>query len=281
MRLTRMALMVGGLVALAGGCTKATGGGQSVRVGVSAASTASAATQGSGSTVAIDGGNGLSIDRVRMVVRRVELEAPEGSVCTPASSGSDDDASNDGGGADTSATATTSGDSGSGSDDGGDDAGECEFGGGPFLVDLSGSGLDTGIHWVATIDVPAGTYAESKIVINTIPAGKAGSDAGLEAMAAAHASILVDGTLNESPFTFSTPFEVQQQREGAIVIDPATSNNLTLDVDPSGWFRAADGSLLSPTDATATGAILANIRASIRILHDDDRDGKDDDHPTP
>jgi hypothetical protein len=39
--------------------------------------------------------------------------------------------------------------------------------------------------------------------------------------------------------------------------------------------------MLDPADPTARGAILANIRASIRILHDDDGDGHDDDDHGP
>jgi hypothetical protein len=288
-------MVIGGLLVVASGCsTKGTAGAKSASVAVSAAGTAASA-QGTGSSAAIDGGNGVSIDRVRLVVREVELEAPEGAVCPSTSSGSGDGATDTGSGTGSgSSTGTGSGSgmaastgSGSGSDssgtgiDGKGSDGDCEFGGGPFLVDLSGSGLDSGIHWVAAIEAPAGTYEESKIVINTLPAALAGADAGLAEMAAANASIIVDGTLNATPFTFATPIEVQQKREGAITIDPATSTNLTLDVDPSGWFKAADGSLLSPTDPTATGAILANIRASIRIVHDNNRDGKDDEHPTP
>jgi hypothetical protein len=158
-----------------------------------------------------------------------------------------------------------------------DDHGECEVEGGPFLVDLSGEALASGVHWVAELDVPAGTWHEVKFVINTINAEKAGGDAGLLEMVDAHASILVDGTRDGAPFTFSLPLEVQQKREGDIVVDPSTGANVTLDVDPSGWFKAADGSRLDPEDPTARGAIIQNVKASIRVLHDDDGDGHDDD----
>jgi hypothetical protein len=184
------------------------------------------------------------------------------------------------GGGDGSGSGDSGGDDGSG-DDGG---GECEIEAGPFLVDLSGDTLTGPVHWVATVDVPFGTYQEIKFKVNTISAAKAGTDAGLLAMVDAHASILVEGTRSTTvngttttaPFSFSTPMEVAQKREGAIVV--AEGANVTLDVDPSGWFKAADGTMLDPADATARGAIEANIRASIRVLQDDDEDGHDDGH---
>jgi hypothetical protein len=166
----------------------------------------------------------------------------------------------------------------SGGDDGmdDDDGDECEIEGGPYLIDLAGADLTGGVHFVVGLDVPAGTYEEVKFKINTISASKAGTDAGLLAMADAHASILVDGTMDGVPFQFSTPMALTQSREGAIVVDDATGANVTLDFDASGWFKAADGSKLDPTAPTDQGAILANIRASIRVVSDDDHDGKED-----
>jgi hypothetical protein len=97
-------------------------------------------------------------------------------------------------------------------------------------------------------------------------------------MAAAHASIRVDGTMDGVGFTFSTPMALKQEREGPIVVDPKTGANVTLDFDASGWFKAADGGKLDPTDPADRGQILANIRASIRVVSDDDHDGKEDGH---
>jgi hypothetical protein len=95
-------------------------------------------------------------------------------------------------------------------------------------------------------------------------------------MAAAHASILVDGTMDGVAFQFSTPMALTQKREGALVVDADTGANVTLDFDASTWFKTADGGKLDPTDPTDQGAILANIRASIRVVSDDDHDGEED-----
>jgi hypothetical protein len=109
-----------------------------------------------------------------------------------------------------------------------------------------------------------------------IDAAKAGQDAGLLAMAQAGASILVNGTVDGAPFEFASAVSVSQKREGAIVVDPVTGTNVTLDLDPSGWFKAADGSRLDPADPAARSVIEARIQASLRVLCDDDEDGEDD-----
>jgi hypothetical protein len=169
---------------------------------------------------------------------------------------------------------------GSGSDDGGDhdDDDACEGSFGPFDVDLAGSALHGGVSFAFDAPIPAGTYEELVIKINTVPAAHAGGNQVLLDLAAAHASILVDGFVEDTPttvqpFTFSTPLEVKQKREGKIVVGPGS--NVTLDFDPSHWFDGPNGRL-DPADPTAQGAILANIRASIRILEDDDHDGHED-----
>lgn len=226
----------------------------------------------------IDGGNGISIDRVRLVVKKFEVE---GTPACPATAAA---ASTTGmGGPGKGLTAADHGSDGSGSaggtsgaDDGsagdGSDDGECEIESGPFLVDLQGTALTVGVHAVAGIDLPAGTYEELRFQIAPT------SDVTGDLAAMAGASIVVDGTDGTTPFTFKSSLSVSQKREGAIVVDPTTGTNVTLDFDPSGWFRAADGTKLDPSSADAAAAIEANIRASVRVVHDDDHDGEDDDH---
>ncbi len=147
---------------------------------------------------------------------------------------------------------------------------------GPFLVDLPGAAP---IHQVFDSSVPSGTYCELRFVINTLPAEKAGGDAGLIEMAQLHASIAVDGVVGAdggSAFTFTTPMEVDQSREGTFTVSSG-SNNITLNIDPSGWFKAPDGSDLDPRDPSNRGRILANMRHSIRLFPDRDRHGEDED----
>ncbi|HSN13373.1 MAG TPA: hypothetical protein VLT61_01995 [Anaeromyxobacteraceae bacterium] len=214
----------------------------------------------------VTGGPGVTVDKVRMVVRRVSVE---GASC---------DASEDQGtSTTTTAVTTTSSTTGTSDDTGtqeGSDGCADEFNYGPYYLELTGDALKGPVAFAFSAPVPAGTYEEVEIQVNTIPSGMAGTDAGLQAMASAHASIIVDGLLDagtstERAFTFSTPMAVEQEREGQIVVGDAPAN-LTLDFDPSGWFTAPDGSRLDPNDPTNQGQILANIRASLRLVKDGD-----------
>jgi hypothetical protein len=252
--------------ALLFGCTGATKKGLSV-----SASTRGATTTGAATTASLDAGNGLTIDRVRLVVRKVEVEGtpacPAPTTGTPGMSATSGTASGEDHG------------SGDGSGDSGDsgDGDPCSVSGGPFLLDLSGDALTGGVHWVAGLTLPPGTYHEVVFRIGPVTTAEAGTDAGLLAMATAGTSVAVDGLLSGAAFSFTTDLRATQKREGAIVVDPTTGANVTLDVDPTGWFKAADGTLLDQTKPADLAAILENIRASIRILHDDDQDGVDDD----
>lgn len=246
-----------------------------------------AADQPAATSLTLNGGT-IVVDRVRMVVRKVEVEgSPTDGCTTPTPPTTPTTPTTPAGG--TTAPVTVQDDHGGTSGDGdhqggeaeGDHDGECELEFGPFAIDLSGAALASGIHKQFDVPVPAGTYEEIAFKIDTINAEKAGTDQVLKDLAALHASIAIDGTIDGTAFHFTTPIEVESKHEGAITVDPATGAGLTLDVDPTHWFTAADGTTrLDPNATTDQGAILANIRASLRLQHDDDGDGCDDDNAT-
>ncbi len=273
-------------VALAIGCSK-------TRSHISVSAKAGA-TGGTAAATGLDLGNGIVLSEVRIVVRKVEVE---GSGCGSTSGTGADTAT--GGGTSMSSTpvvrdegGTGSGsgsgsgdDSGSGEDQGDDDA--CEVEGGPFLADLDASDLAAGaITFVANMTVPDGTYKKVEFKIDTIPADKATSD-GLTAMANLHASIAIDGTITDptsgasTTFEFTTPMEVEREIEGTFTVDSTHPANLTLSIDPTGWFGGTGSARLDPNDPDARGAILEAIQVSIRLVHDDDKDGCDDEHADP
>lgn len=148
---------------------------------------------------------------------------------------------------------------------------------GPFAVDFPGSSLTGGIHPVFDADVDKGTYAGARIAVNSLKHDFQTTDPVLSAMQGLHASIAIDGTIDGATFEFKTPMRVAQWKKGPIVVGDGTTN-LTLDVDPTGWFTAPDGKTrLDPRLDTDRGQILENIRCSIRLFKDDDRDGEPDD----
>jgi hypothetical protein len=277
--ITRLALL-----ALTTACSS--GGGGKLSLSTRAVGAATSSTSGTAAGLALE--NGVTITKIRMVVRKISLEregdcsADQTRTPTPATSlglaalssgssrGSDD----------VGTSPDDSSDHSSGPDDSGspdDDA--CEVKAGPAYVEIGADALSGAVKWAFDVPIPEGTYDELAIKIDTVPDGKATSD-GLRSMAAAHASIVVNGTLDAGTetardFEFKTPMAVTQAREGQITI--GQGSNVTLEFDPSGWFGPT-GARLDPTDTTNQGAILANIRSSLRILHDDDADGREDGH---
>lgn len=183
-------------------------------------------------------GNGISIDRVRMVVRSVKFDLTE-----------EDD------------TASTSDDS-------------HEVRSSPFLIDLSGAELDGGVADAITADVPAGTYEEAEIVIQRLEDAQA-SLPGFEELVAADASIIIEGTIDGAAFRFVSRDGMEQELPGSLVIGDV-QNNVTLNVDPRGWFGGSDAARLDPRTAENQQAIENNIEASLEAFEDDDSDGAED-----
>jgi hypothetical protein len=209
-------------------------GASSLSLSVSAGAPASAAAQS-----ALVLSNGIVLNRVRIVVTKVELELARTA------------------------------------DAGVADLEEHEMKLGPLLIDLSGASLDSGKPAdVAAASLPAGTYREIKFKIHK-PQSTETTDVGVQAMATAGASIIAEGTIDGvNNFTFTTPMEVQQELEGNFVLGP--SSNLTLHVDATSWFGGAGSARLDPRDAANASAIENNIKLSFKAFRDDNRDGHED-----
>jgi hypothetical protein len=178
---------------------------------------------------------GATIDEVRLVIRRVRLDAGGGS-------------------------------------DGGSGSSEVEVAAGPFLVDLAGALLDSGaVATVLDAEVKEGTYRRLRFDIHKLSGGEATGDARLAAMAGT--SVVVTGTFHGAPFTFSSALDEEQEREGTFQVGSG-SNNVTLSIDPSRWFVDGSGAGLDPSDPSNRSRIEASIKASIDAFDDDDRDGR-------
>jgi hypothetical protein len=259
-----LGLALGAVVLAATACSSNSG-----KVSVSAKSVV-AATSGS-----LDVGNGILVDRVRIAIRKVKLEGAETGAADAGGGGADDPAghhlvavASDGSG-----DGADAGSGGDGGHDGEDDADEVKVG--PFLVDLAGGALSGGITQVFDGDVPAGTYRELRVVVDVVQAALAGSNAALVDMGSR--SVIIDGTVDGTAFSFESSLRAEQKRESTLTVDSsATTANLTLSIDPSGWFKAADGTRLDPTAAASKSQIENNIKASVDAFCDHDRDGHDD-----
>jgi hypothetical protein len=153
------------------------------------------------------------------------------------------------------------------------DAGtEVEISRGPLLLDVSGDALSGALLELVTGNVPAGTYDKLKIDIHR---AESAPTAAFEDLVEKGASVLLEGTVDGQPFTFASGLEAELEHEGPFELGTAAAN-ITLDIDASKWFVAADGSRLDPRESSAHDAIEANIRASFRAFEDDDEDGVED-----
>jgi len=248
-----LVFLAGCLALVASGCKS------SSSLALSAASTSQSIDDGGpdDSGVQIDAGGGINLcgklllDRVRVVVRRIDLER------APA--------------------AADAGDAGLAVCDCPDGGTVCvradgDVHVGPFLVDLSDGDLDGGIHQVFDVEVPEGTYEDLRFLVDTVSRKQAPGDGGLAGMKDLHASIAADGTFAGDSFRFTTSIRVKQKQEGPFTVGPGTSS-IVLAVDPAAWFVGAHGQLLDPRDLRNRGRILANIRCSIRMSSDTRADG--------
>ena len=230
---------------------------------------ARASTAGSTSNTtasSLDLGNGISLTEVRFVVRKLKLEGTSTTAAGATTAPSTTDAESDG------KTEVEH--------EQDDDADEPVLG--PLVVDLDGATLaGGGLSNVFEGVVPGGTFDELKFVIGPVKEAQAGSDAKLAAMAAQGASIVIDGTVTDASgtttsFEFVSSLAVEVKQENDVEVNDTKSNNITLSIDPTGWFGGTGAARLDPTPANQA-AIETNIKASLRAFQDDDKNG-DEDH---
>lgn len=153
------------------------------------------------------------------------------------------------------------------------DAGtEVEISQGPLLLDAKGDALGGALLELVTGNVPAGTYDKLKVDIHR---AETAPSPAFDDLVKKGASILLEGTVDGQPFTFASALEAELEHEGQFELG-TTASNITLGIDASRWFKAADGSRLDPRESSARQAIEANIGASFSAFEDDDEDGADD-----
>jgi hypothetical protein len=193
--------------------------------------TARTASAAVGQALTVTGG--VNLTRVRLVVQKIELERTPIAV------------------------------------DGGSHHDGQELAVGPFLIDLQGAQLDSGINKVFTVTVDSGDYKEITFKIHKLEDAEAGSDPALAQMTG-H-SIRIEGTRNGTAFTFDSSLDEEQEREGNFTLHSG-ANNIAFNIDPSGWFMNG-ATPLDPSDPAARSKIESNIKASIDAFKDDDNHG--------
>ncbi|WP_434345787.1 hypothetical protein ACN6A1_28170 [Myxococcus virescens] len=232
----------------------ACGSEESVKVGLSARVGASSGAQAVPGKVAqqLEASTGITIDRVRLSVRELELEH-EG------------DDSDDGqqGGPDEDRPGSR------------DDDSEQEIG--PFLIDLSEEDLNGRVIRVGNLHVEPGIFDEIEFDIGKVSTTEAGEDSALKELAQLGASVIIDGSIDGEPFSFVSSIRVEQEREAHFEVKQGEEPNITINIDPTGWFVDAEGQRLDPRNESARSTIENNLRRSIDAFDDDDMDSNEDD----
>lgn len=221
----------------------------SLSVSIPASAPTPAITSGiSFDRVFMDGASTLTLTRVAMVLRDVELEQEFGE-CEDLPDVIDDDCE--------------------------------EFETGPFLLELP---MDASVQTAFAIsDVPLATYDELEFKVHK-PEDAVDGDTSFLTLNPdfVGVSIRVEGDFDGTPFVYESDLNAEQETQLSppLVVTDGASINVTFSVDVSSWFRALDGSLIDPVTANKgelnEGIVEENIIASIDIFEDDDHDGDDD-----
>lgn len=210
-----------------------------------------------GSVSVTSGADVITVTRVRLVARKIDFEQAAGSCTPPApSSGSESEAEH--------------------SDPMDPECPELRLG--PMLLDPP---VSDGAESSFSVDLPAGTYREVEMQIHK-PADANGDAVFLAAHPEfAGASIIVDGTWNGAPFSFSTALttRIEVEFDAPIEVTAGGTTNVTLQMDVRGWFLAGgSGPLLNPLLLTqqARATVEQNIRTSFHAFRDQNCDGQRD-----
>ncbi len=156
----------------------------------------------------------------------------------------------------------------------------------PFVQELN---LNGSIQDVSVASVPFGTYRRIEFDVHRIDSAEVNALPAAdraqfqEFITGDRYSIIINGTVYKTgavaqTFTFKSRVSAKQK----IDLSPelgvgqgSTSVNVTLLISSADWFRSG-ATLLDPTDPTNENNISSNLRASIRVFKDRDKDGKKD-----
>lgn len=233
-------------------CDKSTGPGSGGNVAIKFGAGSSSAVRGNliasstpgiSSDLTVTGTNGsIDIQDIRFIVEEIKLKSTEGTGGCAENESTDDRGNDD--------VLFRADDHHGGSEaDNENENDDCEFEGGPFIVDLPLDGNTT----IATDNVPAGTYDHVSFKVDDLEGGdddEADDSANAPNLLnqirtvypnfPSRASMVVKGTQNGTPFTvyFRSKMRINQ------VIDPPLtvpgSQVLTVKLDPSMWFKNGD-----------------------------------------
>lgn len=220
----------------------------------------SAATNGVAADFVVGPANELTLKRVQLVFRKIELDQDGTADCTAeADDDFDDSDHND-------------------VDHEGNAEQECETVlSDPLLVDVP---LDDALHPVIKVPLPAGQFRELEAKLG--PARPSFTTFNTDNPNLVGHSVRIEYTLGSSPdvlvFTSNVRAKLEMEFDPALVVDE-TTRNATINIDVRKWFLTSSGAVIDPRTATpgSTNLLLIerNIRRSFHAFEDDNERGED------
>jgi len=155
----------------------------------------------------------------------------------------------------------------------------------PSVIDL---GTSTDLRDIFVSSLPPGNYSGVRIKVHRIEnsdlAGMSSPEMAVFAdfLAGDRYSVIVEGTVYEGgtvrPFVYRSRIDEVQERQFAepMVVSASGPVTVTMLLGTDSWFRSSTGALLDPADPANEGPVDDNIKSSIDVFEDNDRNGFDD-----
>jgi len=148
----------------------------------------------------------------------------------------------------------------------------------PVLVDLP---LDGTTKTEFGANIPAGTYRGVELKIRPVNSSDAGGAAFLAANPSfSNVSVHVEGTYNGQPFSYNSSLDAELEMEfnTPLALTGGSGSNLTLLIDVASWFKDSSGNAIDPTNSANSSKIDNQIKQSLKVFKDDDKNGVPDSH---
>lgn len=157
----------------------------------------------------------------------------------------------------------------------------------PMIVELN---LNGSMQNVGSISVPYGTYSRIEYDVHRIEQPEIASLPAAEQsqfadfLAGEKYSVIITGIVYNTgaapdTFTYRSKVDAKQKIDFNPTIDVSETTpsvNATMVISSANWFRNQIGALVNPKDTNNEGIINENLKASIKIYKDNNRDGSKD-----
>jgi len=157
----------------------------------------------------------------------------------------------------------------------------------PMVLELK---LNSSLNTIGSMTVPLRSYSRVEYdvhrveqpEISSLPASEQSQFADF--LAGEKYSIIISGIIYNSgavpdTFTYRSKVDAKQKVDFIPAIDvteASPSVNATLVISSAKWFKNQTGALVNPKDTNNEGVIDENLKASIKIYKDNNKDGSND-----